>query len=67
MTEGVQNLLALNIVLFGALVIGLGLMVLWSRATRGVWPDRKKVIFLSGVNLSIWLCANILYFYFRSH
>jgi hypothetical protein len=67
MTEGVQNLLALNIVLFGAVAIGLALMVFWSRATTGVWPDRRKVILLSGVNLFIWVSANILYFYFRAH
>jgi small-conductance mechanosensitive channel len=67
MTENAQNLLALNIVLLGVVAIGLGLMVLWSRLTRGKWPSRKKLIFLSGINLGIWFCANIMYFYFRSH
>ena len=67
MTDTAQNLLALNIVLFGVVVIGLGLMIVWSRATRGVWPGRRKVLLLSGINLSIWIGANLLFFYFRSH
>jgi hypothetical protein len=67
MTEGLQNLLALNIVAFGVVVITLGLMVSWSRMTRGVWPGRKKVIVLLGINLGLWIYTNIMFFYFRSH
>jgi len=67
MNETVQNLLVLNICVFGVVAITLALQILWSRATRGVWPSRNKVMFLSGLNLFIWLSSNILYFYFRSH
>ena len=67
MNETLQNLVALNVVLFIGAAIALCLMILWSRATRGVWPGRKKITFLAGMNLVIWLSGNILYFYFRTH
>jgi hypothetical protein len=67
MTESVQNLLALNIDAVVVVAITLGLMVLWSRTTRGVWPSWKKFILLLGFNLGLWFFTNIMYFYFRSH
>ena len=67
MSDAKQNLLALNIVLFIVMSIGWGLMTLWSRTTRGVWPNRKKVILLLGLNLLFWFFGNIMYFYFKSH
>ncbi len=66
MTESLQNLLALNIVLLGTVVASLTLMILWSRMTRGVWPGRSKLILLCGLNLSIWVGANIMYLYLRA-
>ena len=67
MNESAENLLALNIDLFGVAALALGMMVLWSRATRGKWPNRKRVMVLSGVCLFCWILGNISYFYFRSH
>jgi hypothetical protein len=67
MNEAAENLLALNIDLFGVAALTLGMMVMWSRATRGKWPNRKRVMVLSGVCLFCWILGNISYFYFRSH
>ena len=67
MNETAQNLLVLNIIGCALVSITLFMQIMWSRATRGVWPSRKKVMFLSGMNIFIWLSGNILYFYFRSH
>jgi hypothetical protein len=60
-----QDLILLNILSFLVVLISISLMILWSRATRGVWPGRKKLFLLSGVNLFLWVYANVMYFYFR--
>ena len=67
MTDDLQNLLAVNIIAFGVVLILLGLTVMWSRMTRGVWPSGKKLIILLGINLGLWVYTNIIFFYFKSH
>jgi hypothetical protein len=62
-------LIPLNIFLFGVAVVTLAMMVLWSRATRGRWPTRRRFMVLSGICLVIWMTGNVffLYFHFRAH
>jgi hypothetical protein len=67
MTGGLQNLIALNMVALGVVVTTFCLMVLWSRMTRGVWPSRKRVTVLAGINLALWVYTNLMFFYFRPH
>lgn len=62
-----QDLILLNILCFLVVVISMCLMISWSRVTKGVWPGRKKLFVMSGVNLLLWIYGNVMYFYFRSH
>jgi len=67
MSETTQTFLSLNIDLFVVATISFGLMIWWSRKTRGVWPHRRKIILQLGICIVFWLLGNLSYFYFRSH
>lgn len=67
MTRELQNLLVLNVVLFGTALLTGVMMVLWARATRGRWPSHRRIQFTVGYCLLVWLFGNMAYFYFRSH
>jgi hypothetical protein len=67
MGKVLQNLIALNIDLFGVSALAFGMMVLWSRATRGKWPNRTKVAVFAGVCVACWIIGNLSFFYFRAH
>ena len=67
MSDATQNVLALNIVLALVAVISLFLMTMWFRLTMRRWPNRNELLVRVGVNVLIWLGANIMYFYFKFH
>jgi len=63
-TKIANDLVPMNIVMFGVVFLTFFMMIMWSRTTRGKWPSRKKAFLLSGICLSIWLFGNACYFYF---
>jgi hypothetical protein len=62
-----QEFLIINIIGCGVAVVGLALSISWSRAVRGFWPGRKKILALSLLYAGIWLLGNIFYFYLKFH
>jgi hypothetical protein len=67
MNKGLHDLLVLNVIAFAVVATSFALMVLWSRTTRGVWPSGKKLAVLGGVNVGLWVYANVMLLYFRAH